>query len=83
MCARLQPDVVLIDYRCPGLDGAQATTAVLRGVARDARRLPDRVGLERRGARSSTRPGAVACLTKDEELERDRRGDPRAAGVRA
>ena len=34
LCGELQPDVALIDYRMPGLDGAQATTGAARGVAR-------------------------------------------------
>src|ERR1700760_2850418 len=30
VCRELEPDVVLVDYRMPGLDGAQTTTEVLR-----------------------------------------------------
>ena len=69
VCRRLQPDVALIDYRMPGLDGAQATRALLEAspgtrvicltasVSEDERRLV----LE---------AGAVACVTKDDGLDR-------------
>jgi DNA-binding NarL/FixJ family response regulator len=33
---RLDPDVVLMDFRLPGLDGAQATAAVRAGTPRTA-----------------------------------------------
>src|SRR5438093_12414879 len=63
-----QPDIVLMDYRMPGLDGVQATAAV-----RDA--CPG-VGVVCLTASANAHEvealyaaGAVACLTKDQELE--------------
>jgi len=63
-----RPDVVLMDYRMPGMDGIQATTQVveaLPGVAVVALTASadaaERVAL--------VEAGAVACLTKDQELE--------------
>ena len=63
-----RPDVVLMDYRLPGLDGVQATEAVLArvpGVAVVA--LTASASLGEREA--LVRAGAVACLTKDQELD--------------
>ena len=65
-----RPTWSLIDYRMPGLDGAQATAAVLAASPASARRLPDRLGLGTRSASSCSAAGAVACLTKDEDLDR-------------
>ena len=63
-----RPEVVLMDYRLPGMDGVQATKAVLEaqpGVAV--------VGLtgeaDPRETEAFYEAGAVACVTKDEELE--------------
>ena len=69
VCAEMQPDVVLMDYRMPGLNGAQATEAVLRAspsssvVCLTASVSPQEVE-EVRAA------GAVACVTKDEDFDR-------------
>ena len=63
-----QPDVVLMDYRMPGMDGIQATTQVveaLPGVAVVA--LTASADAAERDA--LVEAGAVACLTKDQELE--------------
>lgn len=63
-----RPDVVLMDYRLPGLDGVQATEAVVAavpGVAVVA--LTASANASEREA--LIRAGAVACLTKDQELD--------------
>jgi two-component system, NarL family, response regulator DesR len=67
--ARLhQPDVVLMDYRLPGMDGVQATTALreaLPGVAV----VVLTASANQREIEALYAAGATACLTKDQELE--------------
>ena len=65
---RLEPDVVVMDYRLPGLDGVQATAAIVAacpGTAVVA--LTASANARERGALIEA--GAVACLTKDEPLD--------------
>jgi DNA-binding NarL/FixJ family response regulator len=65
---RLEPDVVLMDYRLPGMDGVEATAAVLKAVP-DTRVVcltASATGTELDALREA---GAVACLRKDQPLE--------------
>ncbi len=62
------PDVVLMDYRLPGLDGEQATRAILEAYP-GTPIVCLTASVSRREARAIIEAGAVACLTKDEELD--------------
>jgi DNA-binding NarL/FixJ family response regulator len=76
----LRPDVVLMDYRLPGMDGVEATAALL-----DAYPGAAVIGLtasanvrERQALREA---GAVMCLSKDDDLEEIVAAIHRAAGM--
>ena len=56
MCSQLDPDVVIMDFRLPALDGVQATRALRDGVPGRRRRLPDRLGEPPRGRRALSQP---------------------------
>jgi len=66
-CAKLRPDVVLMDYRLPELDGVEATAAI--------RECSDAAVVALTATADDTEldalydAGAVACLTKDSSLE--------------
>ena len=68
MAAKVRPDVVLMDYRLPGLDGVQATRAVKAACPETAVVcLTASANLRERDA--LTEAGAVACLRKDDGLD--------------
>jgi two-component system, NarL family, response regulator DesR len=68
LCRRHEPDVVVIDYRLPGVDGVQATTTLgqecpeVAVVCLTASANP-------RELEALREAGVVACLSKDEELD--------------
>jgi DNA-binding NarL/FixJ family response regulator len=66
--AELRPDVVLMDYRLPGLDGVQATRAVLEACPATAVVcLTASASLRERDA--LVEAGVVSFLRKDEGLD--------------
>lgn len=68
LCREHEPDVVVIDYRLPGLDGVEATTA-LRQACPDVAVLCLTASANSREMEAMTQAGAVACMSKDEELD--------------
>jgi DNA-binding NarL/FixJ family response regulator len=67
-CRHHRPDVVVMDYRLPGLDGVEATKAVLASCPGTAVVvLTASATVREMGALEAA--GAVACLTKDQELD--------------
>jgi DNA-binding NarL/FixJ family response regulator len=68
LCTEHQPDVVVMDYRLPGLDGVQATRAV-RDACPEVAVVCLTASANVREMEALKEAGAVACLTKDEELD--------------
>jgi len=68
VAAEFTPDVVMMDYRLPGLDGVQATRAVRAAAPQTAVVcLTASANLRERDALIEA--GAVDCLRKDQGLE--------------
>jgi DNA-binding NarL/FixJ family response regulator len=67
-CPRLNPDVVLVDYRLPGLDGVE-TTAGLRYACPQVAVVVLTATAETGEVQALLEAGAVTCLTKDRGLD--------------
>ena len=63
-----KPDVVLMDYRLPGLDGVQATRAVMEACPSTAV-VCLTASANLREVDALFEAGVVACLSKDQELD--------------
>jgi DNA-binding NarL/FixJ family response regulator len=68
LCREHSPDVVLMDYRLPGIDGVQATKQLL-GACPEVAVVCLTASANLREVDALYAAGAVACLTKDEPLE--------------
>lgn len=69
VCLELAPDVVLMDYRMPGMNGAEATREVL-AAAPATRVVCLTASVTKTEIDELLAAGAVACLTKDEDFDR-------------
>ena len=67
-CTQHKPQVALMDYRLPGLDGIAATRA-LKAACPDVAVVALTASANREEMQALRDAGAVACLTKDQELE--------------
>ena len=68
LCRRHDPDVVVMDYRLPGLDGVQATAAV-REQCPDVAVVCLTASANEAEMEALKHAGASVCLTKDQELD--------------
>jgi DNA-binding NarL/FixJ family response regulator len=68
VCPGLAPDVVLVDYRLPGLDGVE-TTSALRAALPKTAVVVLTAAAEHEEIQALYDAGAVACLTKDRGVE--------------
>ena len=67
-CVEHKPDVVLMDYRLPSLDGVQATRAVL-GACPQTAVVCLTASAGGHEIEALMEAGATTCLRKDQELE--------------
>ena len=70
-----RPDVVVMDFRLPGMDGVETTLALVRRVPGGGGRLPDGVGEPARARRADGR-GRDRLPAQGRGARRDRRRDP-------
>jgi DNA-binding NarL/FixJ family response regulator len=68
LCRQFDPDVVVMDFRLPALDGVEATR-VLRAACPDVAVICLTASANLREVDALYEAGAVACLTKDENLD--------------
>jgi DNA-binding NarL/FixJ family response regulator len=68
LCREHTPDVVVMDYRLPGLDGVEATR-VLRESCPEVAVICLTASANPRELEALKEAGAVACLTKDRDLD--------------
>jgi DNA-binding NarL/FixJ family response regulator len=69
VCAELKPDVVLMDYRMPGLNGAEATRAVLDACP-STRVVLLSASVTSEETEEVRAAGAVGFVSKDEDFDR-------------
>jgi two-component system, NarL family, invasion response regulator UvrY len=69
VCRELAPDVVLMDYRMPGLNGAEATRAVLE-AAPTSKVVCLTASVTAEEIQEVLEAGALACVTKDQDFDR-------------
>jgi DNA-binding NarL/FixJ family response regulator len=69
VCTSIRPDVAVVDYRMPGLSGAQTTEGIRRATP-STRVVCLTASVSRAEIDELHAAGAVACVHKDEELER-------------
>jgi len=63
-----KPDIALVDYRMPGLNGAETTSELLR-ASPGTRVVCLTASISHDEEEQLYGAGAVACLTKDEDLD--------------
>ena len=68
VCANLRPNVVVMDYRMPGLNGAQATAAVLE-ASPESQVVCLTASISRNERDEIFAAGAYACVMKDDDLD--------------
>jgi DNA-binding NarL/FixJ family response regulator len=68
VCPEVEPDVVLVDYRLPGLDGVE-TTAGIRRACPDTSVVVLTASVESGEVAALLDAGAVSCLTKDKGID--------------
>jgi DNA-binding NarL/FixJ family response regulator len=68
LCRELDPDVVLVDYRLPGLDGVQVTRLV-RERCPEVAIVALTAAAGEREIEAMLAAGAAACVRKDEPLD--------------
>ena len=79
LCREHSPDVVVMDYRLPGLDGVQATKA-LRAACPEVAVVCLTASANLREIDALYAAGAAACLSQDEHLDDIVAGIRKAAG---